>query len=59
MSNCANGTCWVELANGHRVLAFLTGRSKRTGATPEVGSRVKLGMSPFDMSKGRILGPKT
>jgi translation initiation factor IF-1 len=53
---CSNGTWWVELSNQHRVLAFLAGQLRRTGARPAVGGRVVLEMSPFDMSKGRIIG---
>jgi translation initiation factor IF-1 len=53
---CSNGTWRVELSNGHRVLAFLAGRLRRAGACPAVGARVVMEMSPFDMSKGRIIG---
>ena len=53
---CSNGTWWIELSNQHRVLAFLAGPLRRIGASPAVGGRVVLEMSPFDMSKGRIIG---
>ena len=56
VTDCSNGTWWVELSNQHRVLAFLAGRLRRSGARPAVGTRVVLEMSPFDMSKGRIVG---
>jgi len=50
-----NGTYRVELANGHRLLGFVAGRAKKThgGFTP--GSKVKLRLSPYDLSEGRIL----
>ena len=50
-----NGTYRVELANGHRLLAFVTGRAKRTLAAFRPADRVKLQMSPYDLSAGRIL----
>jgi len=50
-----NGTYRVELANGHRLLGFVAGRAKKThgGFTP--GNRVRLQLSPYDLSEGRIL----
>jgi translation initiation factor IF-1 len=51
----ANGTYRVELANGHRLLAFVAGRAK-PGFRPLVpGDKVKLQLTPFDLSQGRIL----
>lgn len=49
-----NGTYRVELSNGHRVVAFVAGRAKRS-FTVATGGKVKLQMSPFDLSEGRIL----
>ena len=51
-----NGTCQVELSNGHRLLAFRTGKARREPAGFAVGDRVKLRLSPYDLSEGRILG---
>ena len=48
-----NGTCQVELANGHRVLAWGAKRAGLAGLA--VGKRVVMGMSPFDLSTGRIV----
>jgi translation initiation factor IF-1 len=50
-----NKTYRVELSNGHKVLAFVAGRAKQSfgGLTP--GDRVKLQMSPYDLSEGRIV----
>lgn len=50
----ANGTCRVELPNGHRVLAFVAGRAKQ-GFVARVGEKVRLQMSPYDLSEGRII----
>ena len=55
-----NRTCRVELANRHRLLAFVAGRAKKTFAGPAVGERVKLQLTPYDLTTGRILvGTKT
>ena len=44
----------AELRNGHRFVAFL-GRGDRGGVIPQVGEQVTVEMSPFDMSKGRLV----
>jgi translation initiation factor IF-1 len=51
----ANGTYRVELANGHRLLGFVTGRARRSHAGFAPGATVKLNLTPYDMSSGRIL----
>jgi translation initiation factor IF-1 len=50
-----NRTFCVELANGHRLTAFVAGRAKQqfTGLVP--GDKVKLHLTPYDLSVGRIL----
>ncbi|MCW5554075.1 MAG: translation initiation factor IF-1 [Verrucomicrobiae bacterium] len=50
-----NRTYRVELANGHRLLAFVAGRAKRTFAGLVAGEKVMLQLSPYDLSSGRIL----
>jgi translation initiation factor IF-1 len=45
----------VELTNGHKVLAFIAGRAKQEFAGLRPGEKVKLQMSPYDLSEGRIL----
>jgi translation initiation factor IF-1 len=50
-----NTTCEVELANGHRLTGFLAGRKDKTAAGLAPGDRVKLQLTPFDLSTGRIL----
>ena len=44
----------AELRNGHRFVAFLR-RGDRGDAMPQVGEQVKVEMSPYDMSKGRLV----
>ena len=50
-----NRTFWVELANGHRLTAFGAGRAKQQLAGLAPGDRVKLQLTPYDLSVGRIL----
>ena len=44
----------VELSNGHKVLAYATGKAKQNFAA-RTGDKVKLQMSPYDLSEGRII----
>ncbi len=50
-----NHTYRVELANGHRLLAFVAGRAKQRFAGFTPGDKVKLQLTPYDLSVGRIL----
>ena len=45
----------VELVNGHRLLGFVPGRTKPGMARFARGEKVRLQLSPFDLSEGRIL----
>jgi translation initiation factor IF-1 len=51
----ANGTFRVELANGHRLTAFVAGRAKLNFAGLNPGDKVKLQLTPYDLSVGRVL----
>ena len=50
-----NRTYRVELANGHRLLAFVAGRAKLRHARFAPGQKVRLELSPYDLSEGRIV----
>ena len=51
-----NGTFLTELPNGHRLTAFLTGRDQKNFAGKIIsGGKVKLQLTPYDLSVGRIL----
>jgi len=50
-----NRTYRVELANGHRLLAFVAGRAKKPFAGLAVGDKVKMQLTPYDLTTGRIL----
>ena len=44
----------VELANGHRVLAFLSGKMRMDFVRLALGDTVTVQISPYDLSKGCI-----
>ena len=50
-----NGTYRAELTNGHRLTAFVAGRAKKNFAGLRSGDKVKLQLTPYDLSVGRIL----
>ena len=49
-----NATFRVELENGHEVLAYLSGKMRKFYIRVLEGDRVKVEMSPYDLSRGRI-----
>jgi translation initiation factor IF-1 len=44
----------VELANKHMVLATICGKMRKRWVRITAGDRVKMEMSPYDLSKARI-----
>jgi translation initiation factor IF-1 len=50
-----NLTFCVELGNGHRLTAFVAGRAKKNFAGLKAGDTVKLQLTPYDLSTGRIV----
>jgi translation initiation factor IF-1 len=44
----------VLLDNGHEVLAYLSGKMRRYYIRILLGDRVKMEMSPYDLSRARI-----
>ncbi len=45
----------VELVNKHEVLAHISGKMRKRFIRLSVGDRVKLEMTPYDLSKARIV----
>ena len=45
----------VELATGHRVLAHVSGKIRLNFIRILPGDRVKVELSPYDLSRGRIV----
>lgn len=44
----------VELDNGHRILAYLSGRMRKNYIRILLGDRVRLELSEYDLERGRI-----
>jgi len=44
----------VQLENGHVVLAYISGKMRMNYIKILVGDRVKLELSPYDLTRGRI-----
>lgn len=45
----------VELENGHRILAHVSGRMRTHFIRILPGDKVTIEMSPYDLTKGRIV----
>ena len=51
----SNAMFRVELENGHIVTAHISGKMRKFYIKLLPGDKVKLEMSPYDLSKGRIV----
>jgi translation initiation factor IF-1 len=49
-----NATFRVELANGHRVLAHISGKMRKHYIRIIPADKVLVELSPYDLSRGRI-----
>ena len=49
-----NTTFKVKLENGHEILAHISGKLRMNYIKILPGDKVKLELSPYDLSKGRI-----
>ena len=54
LDSLPNATFKVELANGHEVLAYLSGKIRMNYIRVLPGDRVLVELSPYDLTKGRI-----
>lgn len=50
-----NAMFQVELENGHQVLAHISGKLRKNFIKILPGDKVTLELSPYDLSKGRII----
>ena len=50
-----SATFKVKLANGHEIFAYISGRMRVNYIRLIPGDRVLIEMSPYDLSKGRIV----
>ena len=44
----------VKLQSGHEILAHISGKMRKNFIKITAGDKVKLEMSPYDLTKGRI-----
>jgi translation initiation factor IF-1 len=44
----------VELENGHKVLCHISGKIRVNNIRIMVGDKVRIAISPYDLTKGRI-----
>ena len=49
-----NATFQVELQNGHKILAHISGKLRMNFIRILPGDKVTVEMSPYDLNKGRI-----
>ena len=49
-----NAMFQVELDNGHKIIAHLSGKLRKNFIRIIPGDSVKIEMSPYDLTKGRI-----
>ena len=49
-----NATFQVELENGHKILAHVSGKLRMSFIRILPGDKVTVEMSPYDLTKGRI-----
>ena len=45
----------VELENGHKILAHISGKMRMNFIRILAGDKVKVELSPYDLSRGRII----
>ena len=50
-----DGRFGVSLDNDHRIIAYTAGKMRRFRIKSVVGDRVHVEMTPYDLSKGRIV----
>jgi translation initiation factor IF-1 len=50
-----NATFKVELESGHQILAHISGKLRMNFIRILPGDRVKVELSPYDLSRGRII----
>ena len=50
-----NSTFRVTLSNGHSVLATIAGKMRKFRIRVLAGDRVTLELSPYDLTRGRII----
>jgi len=54
LESMPNAMFKVELENGHEILAHISGKIRKNFIRILPGDRVKVEMTPYDLTKGRI-----
>ena len=54
LESMPNAMFRVELENGHEILAHISGKIRKNFIRILPGDRVKVEMTPYDLSNGRI-----
>jgi translation initiation factor IF-1 len=54
LESLGNAMFRVELENGHRIIAHISGKMRMHYIKILPGDKVKLEISPYDLTKGRI-----
>jgi len=54
IESLGNAMFRVELENGHKIIAHISGKMRLHYIKILPGDRVQIEMSPYDLSKGRI-----
>ena len=49
-----NTTVRVKLENGHLVTAHISGKMRKTYISILIGDKVRVELTPYDLTKGRI-----
>lgn len=55
VENLPNATFRVELPNGHKILAHISGKMRMHFIKILPGDKVTVELSPYDLTKGRIV----
>ena len=55
LENLPNATFRLELDNGHKVLAHISGKMRKNYIRILPGDKVNVEMTPYDLSKARIV----
>ena len=50
-----NATFKIELENGHNIIGLISGKIRKFNINILLGDTVDVEMSPYDLSKGRIV----
>ncbi len=50
-----NATFQVQLENGHKIIAHISGKLRKNYIKIIAGDKVMVEMSPYDLTKGRIV----